>query len=354
METVDIIRDYLINITSLVIAFIALIIALITYFSIDSVNNITAMEGNVLENPNYSVAYSEMVTDFSQCKDKSDFKSSLLKKVNPELNSKTLTCIQFADFIQNTIDHIIWFAYVDFKDTEFKNECTKLIQNLENQSKRYNIISNGIQYTLNENVKLIKYVLDYQEERSLNKDTVCKLEDIRGKMIQNPISQIIYYNYLGLYYRNKANALFKQCDSQDKEFSFKYMKAVIDYEYSPEVVTQIEILLDRAYCNFNLANELSDTDILWQGYIQYNLARTFVMDYLIRVISRNIYVTAEDKAYNYANTALSVRNSVRFLYRSTEGSYLNEMFDQECTFADSLLKEFKKLTQFVNNKPIIS
>lgn len=123
-EPTDIIPDFFISISSLVISFIALIIALITYFSIDSVNNVTSMEGNVLENPNYTIAYSEMIKSFSNCKVKSEFEKKLLEKVCPAFNNKTLTCIQFADFIQNVIDHIIWFAYVDFKGAQLRNECT--------------------------------------------------------------------------------------------------------------------------------------------------------------------------------------------------------------------------------------
>lgn len=342
-EPTDIIPDFFISISSLVISFIALIIALITYFSIDSVNNVTSMEGNVLENPNYTIAYSEMIKSFSNCKVKSEFEKKLLEKVCPAFNNKTLTCIQFADFIQNVIDHIIWFAYVDFKGAQLRNECTKLIQYLERELQRYSSLSNGLQYILNENIKLIKYVLDYQEERSLNRDTVCRLEDIRGKMLQNPISQIVYYNYLGLYYRNKANTLLRQCNSQNNEFSFEYMKSILQYNYNPKVVKEINILLNRARFNFDLADELAKTDILWQGYTQYNLARTFVMEYLINT-------TVEDLTYNYARSALSVRDVVCFLYRSANDSYLNEMFYKEYTYADNLLKEFKKLTTFVNDK----
>lgn len=44
------IADSFISITSLVISLVALIISMITYFAIDSVNEITSMEGNVLEN----------------------------------------------------------------------------------------------------------------------------------------------------------------------------------------------------------------------------------------------------------------------------------------------------------------
>ena len=42
--------DSFISITSLVISLVALIISMITYFAIDSVNEITSMEGKVLEN----------------------------------------------------------------------------------------------------------------------------------------------------------------------------------------------------------------------------------------------------------------------------------------------------------------
>ncbi len=335
-EPVDILSDYLINITSLVIAFIALIIALITYFSIDSVNSVTAMEGSVLENPNYTIAYSEMVMSFIDCKNQNDFKKLLIDKVYNGLKRPTATCIQFADCIQIMIDHIIWFAYVDFNDNDFKTKCDKLIIKLEKELLRYNSLSNGIQYILNENIKLIKYIMDYQQGRNLNKSNICNLEDIRGKMIQNPISQIVYYDYLGLDYRKKANQILKKCGSDDVEFTVEYMKSVMEYEYSQDDIQHVKMLLRRAQDSFNNASKLSDTDILWQGYIKYNVARTCVMEHLLDS-------TNGAEILEYINEVISIRESVCFLYQYGGDSYLNSRFNVEYRNAVNLLLEFKKL-----------
>lgn len=335
-EPLDVLSDYLINITSLVIAFIALIIALITYFSIDSVNNVTAMEGNVLDNPNYTIAYSEMVMDFKDCKNQSEFQTLLCEKVFTGLKHSTSTCIQFADCIQRVIDYIIWFAYLDFQDKELMKQCDKLIRRLDRELQRYTSLSNGIQYLLNENVKLIKYIFEYQKGRNLNRSNICKLENIRGKMIQNPISQIIYYDYLGLDYRKKASEILRRCGSNDPEFSTKYMRAVMEYKYCTNDIKHVALLLMRAKECFHIAGQIAETDLLWQGYIEYNLSRTSVMEYLINP-------TNGANISNNINDVVNIREMVCFFFQQNEDAYLNSRFELEYKSAVNLLNEFSNL-----------
>lgn len=336
-EPVDLISDYLISITSLVIAFIALIIALITYFSIDSVNNVTAMEGNVLENPNYAIAYSEIVTQLQECKTQKDFMNQLMEKMNQGLEQPTSSCIQFADCVQKIIDHLIWFGYVDFKDPVFKNQCETLVTRLEKEGKRYNTLSNGIQYLLNENIKLIKYVLNYQKERNLKKNQLCNLEDIRGKMILNPISQIIYYDYLGLDYKRKANEILRKCGSKEEELSVRYMKSVMDHDYSKEDIRHVMMLIKRAKECFEKARTLSEADVLWEGYIKYNEVRLHVMEFLIIKTNHN------DILQNISEV-VNIRETVCYFFQNeSEETYLNTKFTFEYKNALSLYHNFNHL-----------
>lgn len=335
-EPLTTVFSYLITITSLVISLIALVIAMITYFSIDSVNSVTAMEGNVLENPRYTIAYFEMVMQFSKCKNQKEFMDLLLNIVYNKERDKTSTCIQFADWLQSIIDHLIWFAYVDFKDKEFVKKCEILITKLEKECLRYNALSNGIQYLLNENVKLIKYVLIYQRARNLEQNQICYLENIRGKMILNPISQIVYYDYLGLDYRRKANKILQNCGNRnEKEFTYKYMKDVFDYKYTEEDVKHIYILLNRAKECFNGAIRLAETDVLWEGYIKYNEMRLRVMEYLLQ------HTNKEDVLIGIKDV-INIREKICFLFGEKD-TYLSEKFKDEYNMAVSLYENFARL-----------
>lgn len=334
-EPLNTVSGYLVSITSLVISVIALVIAMITYFSIDSVNSVTAMEGNVLENPQYSIAYSEMVMQFSKCKNQNEFMNLLMNIINDRYGNKTSTCIQFADWLQTIIDHLIWFAYVDFTNNEFTSKCERLVLNLEKECGRYNSLSNGIQYLLNENVKLIKYVLIYQKSRNLEQNQICHLENIRGKMILNPISQIVYYDYLGLDYRRKANKILQKCGNVEKEFSFNYMKEVLAYQYTEEDIRHFCILLNRAKECFKNASRLAETDILWEGYIEYNEVRLRVMEYLIQH-------TNKEDILNAIKKVIDIRESICFLFNEST-TFLSEKFKDEYNMAVSLYENFAKL-----------
>ena len=60
-EADDMLVTYVISFISFVVSTVALAVALRTYFSIDAVNSITSMEGNVLQNEKYSVSYPELI-----------------------------------------------------------------------------------------------------------------------------------------------------------------------------------------------------------------------------------------------------------------------------------------------------
>lgn len=334
-EPLSTVTGYLINSISLVTAIIALVIAMITYFTIDSVNSVTSMEGNVLENYSYSVAYSEMVMQFRNCRNQTEFMDLLMDTINDKSKNKTSTCIQFADWIQIIIDHLIWFAYVDFNNKEFYIKCEKLVFKLEKECDRYNSLSNGIQYLLKENVKLIKYVLTYKQSINLEENRICYLENIRGKMISNPISQIIYYNYLGLDYRKKASKILNKCQSNEKEFSYQYMKAVSTYNFSEQDKNHFYIFIDRAKQCFHNASKLAEADVLWDGYIKYNEVRLKVMEYMITQNNK-------DNILKDIREVINIREMVCFLFDKSS-SFLDEKFMEEHNRSIKLYESFENL-----------
>lgn len=323
-------------ITSFIISFVAFVFSMITYFSIDAVNSVTAMEGNVLENADYAIAYEELVDRFMDETDQRSYSKKLLKAI--ECPRKTKSCIIFADHLQNILDHILLLAYADLKDPEIRAECDRLIRTIKAEADHYKKLSNGIKYQLDENIKLIAYIMDYQKLRSEKRDwEFSKLENIRGSMLKNPISQILYYDYLGLDYRRKAAKIINTCVETGGEFEAANMKRIMAHPYTEEEVKHINCLIDRADLCFGKAQELAQENILWEGYISYNKARVEVMKYLI-----GEGLPKEDILAELARV-VNVRENVQYLF-SRKDSYLNSQFEREVMTAKKLKENFALLT----------
>lgn len=322
-------------ITSFVISFVAFVFSMITYFSIDAVNSVTAMDGNVLENEDYAIAYEEMIDNFMDEADQKAFSEKLFKIVR--CPRRTKSCIVFADHLQNILDHIILFAYVDLTDNEIRKECDKLIKIIQEEANYYKKLSNGIKYQLDENIKLIAYIMDYQKARSKKHDwEFSKLENIRGNMLKNPISKILYYDYLGLDYRRKAGKILSTCEYVKGEFESESMCAIMKYEYSEDDMKHINCLIERADICFVKAQELAKENILWEGYISYNKARIEIMKYLIGKGQTKENILAE------LDRIISVRENVEYLFSRTN-SYLNTQFKKEVDTVKKLKENFEKV-----------
>ena len=343
------ISEDVVTFTSFLIAFVALVFAMITYFSIDAVNAITSMDGNVLENENYSIAYHEMVEKFAKCESQEAFSRTLFEICTPRKRVKT--CMDFADDIQRIVDYLIWFAYVDFEQKQEEKSCEKkkpekrweivaqekLLKTIKHKKDKYDKLSNGINYLLDENIKLIETVFAYQRKRNQGEEFfVSELEDVRGEMLKNPISRIVYYDYLGLYYRRRAGAVLNECGEGSEEFSAKHMQAIFDYKYSEEQLFRYRCLINRAHYCFDQAQKLSNKNVLWDGYIKYNSVRIDVMEYLVR------RSPSFQEVVKKIDEVICAREEVLFLFRG-ENAYLNIEFEKEVERARQLRNNFMKI-----------
>lgn len=72
------------SMATLVISFLALSISIITFLSIDAVSQISAMEGNVLENPNYSMSSGQLIHEYKNIETQSDFSYLLFQKLDEQ------------------------------------------------------------------------------------------------------------------------------------------------------------------------------------------------------------------------------------------------------------------------------
>lgn len=332
--------SYAVDISALIVSFIALVISIVTYFSIDKVNNITSMSGNVLENSTYSVATSELVNEFNGCNNDKDFTKELLDSVSHPKNGnpigKTKSIIEFADLIQNFIDHLIWFAYIDDEPDTYKKK-EEIVKDLEKNLEKYEQLSNGIQYLLKENLKLIQYVLLYQDS-TRNNTYERNMENIRGRMMTNPVSQIVYYDYYGLCRRRQAKRIMRSGlpEYDDDEFSANNMIAILKHDYKKDETEKIIFFLDQAMKWFNKADKLTDDDILWKSYISYNKVRTKIQRLLILkdTSDQSMTVIKQD-----LKCALDARMAVCILY-GEEDNYLSQKFSGEYKYTEELFNNF--------------
>ena len=203
-------------------------------------------------------------------------------------------------------------------------------------------MSNGIQYLLNENVKLIKYVFQYQQSHDFNGNYICNLEDIRGKLLLNPVSQIIYFDYLGLYYRKEASRYLKIIGSNDKEFSAEYMKQVMTYSYTEEQRKLVRVFLNKALENFEKAYQCTEDNILWESYIQYNIVRTQIMQFLMKFPEAK----SQKRIYKNLCKSVSTRENVYLLYGDGD-SYLGMQLKEEYERSVEVQKAFEEIMKNV-------
>lgn len=320
---------------------VALIVALMTFSSIDSVNQITSMEGNVFENEAYAVAYSELIEEYCECKDGAAFEDAFVKKLLNQVRNQSNTCKSFADAIQNIIDQIVWAEYIHFGHLKEKTnkDIDQLVNRIRKKQKKFNKLSNGTMYLLEENIKLIELIFSYQAKKSKNDDIQENrnaLLNIRGAMIRNPISQIIYYDYLGLHYINCVNQIVTDIlEINYNQFILtpeimKRMKSIkgADMDCFSE---KLRILIDCALKAFQAAKKTANDDLFWNGYIEFNLARTEL--YRILLLDRD----DENELRTIMKRALDARNVVVHVFSrisdKEEATFLERMLEDERNYA---------------------
>lgn len=332
-DSVNTIMTFSIGILSLLISIIALLVALSTYFSIDSVNAISSMEGNVLCNENYNAEYPLLVEKYSGCRNQTELENKLFEDLYSDLLRKSDTCMQFTDRIQDILDHILWYAYTDSGTAKYKEHVGKIIEGLNERYQRFSAISNGNQYILKEHIKLIMNVLNYQSTQHQGGILAPNGEmlNIRGRMFLNAVSKTIYYDYLGLEYHKKAIGLLRRLTGfEQEEFLQESMRKIRDFAYSEDERSELYIYLSKAKEAFERAEEASKEDILWKGYISFNKARIN----LLTAVVENRFGEGWDESIKASITA---RYAVMKIFAPKGApSFLHREFEKEYYYAKAL------------------
>lgn len=312
------------NATAFIISTVALMFTMVTYFSIDSMDKKNRMENNILQAQNYKAPY-QRIFDYLNVSE-NEYRKNLIKSIK---KPRIASCMQFADWIQTIMDHIVFFAYCDFDS----DEREKLKKSLDKEKGKYEGIGSEVKIILNENISLIKYVLDYQKRDKDNSNR--HIEDVRGEMLGNPVAKIVYYDYLGLDYLHMAGDIMNKKVGKHKVFSEDYFKSWRQNNTFKEKEKCLSIL-DEANKYFESAIRLTQDDLMWDGYIKYNLVRVNIMRFLL--LNNKAKKIAYGNILKSLNTTILARKKVCHLF--SESGYLYDQFQKELQMVIDLKSNF--------------
>lgn len=313
--TVGDVIPFIVSMISLLVAVLAFDISLKTYTSIDAVNSMTRMDGNIMENENYRTNLIALMKNLPQ-EDMKQSRNAMMRKLTDFFSlTKIVSGAKLADSIQQLIDYMIFFPYyVNASDEAFaqksRESVNKLFSLIDGYVREFDKMSEGSSVLLNENLKLIKAVFDVQLKRvgCSTSETVNILE-VRGTMMKNPVSRVLYHDYAGLFYLAKALDVMcgaMKCQSRSEMYDIsriKDMKSIPDNEKC-----RISEYLGQSEKEFYNALDVIGEDIMWRGMIYFNIARAKFFNIAMNEDKSDDWVVAMNEAVisrNKFNTYLS-------------------------------------------------
>lgn len=340
IQSVADVVDLTTAVLGLVVALWAFVISMLTYASIDSVNVITKMEGNVLENENYVTSFTSLLKEYDK-KDPNEASEAIFTNLENKFNKKSKTAVEFANNLQYFIDVIIFFPYLFQSDRENNiKRMDKLIKFIDKKKDGFITISTGNLILIEETVELIKSIINYQQLTHMTEYQITStILDVRGTMLRNSVTQTVYYNYLGLYYNKNANLILRK-KFELMDIDFFSIKGLLEVKNKLELLTDEErelftLYLQEAKKSFEKALANGNNDVMWEGFIKFNDART---TYLLQLVLEDFEGTSW---HIIMDEALIARNRLNILIRDIIGSegdsYLQDAFQFEYYLA-SLVK----------------
>lgn len=294
--------ELMIAIVSLGVALIALYISLRTFYSIDEVNAISRMDGNVMENPRYRPNILRAVFLFPQTgfKETSEVLMSHMENLFSEKNKQSGA--HLADNVQEVADLLVLIPY--FIKTNYQEasaiqleRVSTLLDTIRYKVENFKEISDGSCKLLEETVDLIDSVFAYQKMTAKKKSDPSKLLEIRGSLFVNPVTCILYYDYLGLYFMRRARGVILK---HHEDVSLRELIECAK-ECKGEEGSLATVYLEKAISAFKRAKENIGDDMIWTGYICFNIARA---DYLTQVINETIAGSTNSEWETYINESI--------------------------------------------------
>lgn len=340
--------NFTISMVGFCIALLALFIAVRTYTSIDSVNNITKMDGNILDNERYVVSLPELIDKF-RSKNEIQLEGELFESIELRLKKYSNTAVLFAETLQYLIDVIVIFpAIFNAVNTDkeyYKKRMDRILTMIDKKRDSLHSVSRGNSIQITESIKLFKAVVAYQKFVADNNFNVhASLLHVRGPILRNSVTRTIYHNYLGLYYNKKGMHLLREslCTASVDILSVAGL-ALVGSKVKwllPSVKADVLMYLWFACDHFDKALEISTEDLMWPGFINYNKSRTL---YFINMISDSTenWVDAMDAAILYRSRLNVLIDEVLTENRSDTPKVINTHLKHFFTHQEELARLVK-------------
>lgn len=271
---VDSSTEMLIAFVSFVVAVIALYISLRTFYSIDEVNAISRMDGNVMENPRYQPNILRAVFRFPQMKMAEASKRMMKYMEDLFRDNKSTSGAHLADNVQEVADLMVlipFFIHSNQSQTSAMHveRVSKLISTIKKRVENFKDISDGSCKLLDETVSLIDAVFAYQNMKSNDDSGPSKLLEIRGSIFINPVLCILYNNYLGLYFLRLARDIMTK---GKRGLSLREEIKSVN-ECNAEEKSMALVYCGKAADSFLHAKNYIGDDLIWNGFVCFNLSR---------------------------------------------------------------------------------
>lgn len=271
----------IIAIFSLDVALLALYISLRTFYSIDEVNAISRMDGNVMENPRYRPNILRAVFRFPQG-DFLETSEALMNYMEGLFHDKSKhSGAHLADNVLEVADLLVLIPYFVKDNSAIQlNRVSDLLDIIRYKVDNFKEISDGSCKLLEETVSLIESVFAYQRMNDSRKSDPSKLLEIRGSIFINPVTSILYYDYLGLYFLRCATYLLTN----------QISPSLLEIINGASMCKDDDKSLALVYCNkasdaFRRAKDNIGDDMIWTGYVCFNLARA---EYLKQLLDESL------------------------------------------------------------------
>lgn len=322
--------NFTISFVSLVVAVIAFDISLKTYVSIDSVNALNKMEGSLLENENYTTSLTSLLKTYNMT-DGDNVGEAIFKDLEARFKKKSKSAIDFSGNLQYFMDLIVFFPYLfnsaNDKQAENMERMENLLNLIEKRKNSLLAVSSGNLLLIEETVKLITFIMHYQ--RIINQqdyNVTSSILEIRGSVLKNAVSRTIYYNYLGLFYNKKAMNLLRGQIGNADLLEIKTLKQFIGNvdSYPKEELEIVKMYLMEAKKAFVKAAESCEDDVMWNGFIKFNDART---TFFMQIVGMDdIHLNWRHLMSEAIQTRKKLNLLIRDLIDTDSRTYLQEAF----------------------------
>lgn len=296
--------EIIIAIVSLDVALLALYISLRTFYSIDEVNAISRMDGNVMENPRYRPNILRAIFRFPQVLSSETSEAMMCYMEKLFYDNDKQSGAHLADSVQEVADMMVLVPFFIRSDNQVdssthKKRVTALINKMKKSVREFKEISDGSCKLLEETVSLIDSVFSYQKMTANDdEEEASKLLEIRGSIFINPVSIILYNNYLGLYFLQRA---FDAVDRQKEDLSLR--DRIEKLNCSDEDKELAIMYSNKAVKLFKIAYDNIGEDSIWRAFVCFNMSRALYHLQLLGAKTSEDWVTIIDESIRNWNTS---------------------------------------------------